>query len=115
MAASTIRSTIYLDLAVHRALRLKAARTHRSISEIANDAIRAALREGEEDLAAFEARDAEESITYEELLARLRTDLGPSPRRGTPATELIEHFRHLPQVDPVQFRADVDSVLDASL
>jgi plasmid stability protein len=51
MSSDAIRCTFYLDPALHRALRLKAASTHRSMSEIVKDAIRAAFREDEEDLA----------------------------------------------------------------
>jgi plasmid stability protein len=74
MASGAVRSTVYLDPALHQALRLKAAIQHRSISEIVNDAVRAALREDEEDLAAFEARATEAPITYEALLAQLKAD-----------------------------------------
>jgi plasmid stability protein len=74
MAAHTIRSTIYLDASLHQALRLKAATAHRSISDIVNDAVRAALQEDEEDLAAFRDRVAEPSLTYESFLAQLKAD-----------------------------------------
>ena len=39
------RSTVYFDESLHSALRLKAAYTHRSVSDIVNDAVRAALAE----------------------------------------------------------------------
>jgi plasmid stability protein len=74
MAGDAIRSTLYIDPALHRALRLKAASAHRSMSEIVNDAIRAALREDEEDLAAFGKRAREKSLSYEEFLAKLKAD-----------------------------------------
>lgn len=74
MSTSTIRSTLYLEPALHQALRLKAASVQRSMSEIVNDAVRAALREDEEDLSAIEERAHEKSISYEELLARLKSD-----------------------------------------
>jgi plasmid stability protein len=66
------RSTIYFDPDLHQALRVKAATTHRSVSEIVNDALRLALREDQEDLAAFEERVAEPTMTYEELLDDLK-------------------------------------------
>jgi len=69
---SSKRATIYFEPALHRAIRLKAAHTHRSISEIVNDAVRFALREDEEDLAAFEDRVAEPVISYEALLKDLK-------------------------------------------
>jgi plasmid stability protein len=72
MNAATKRSTIYFDEQLHEALRLKAAHTHRSISDIVNDAVRAALAEDQEDLAAFQERVAEPVLTYEELLNDLK-------------------------------------------
>lgn len=66
------RSTIYFDAQLHTALRLKAAHTHRSVSEIVNDAVRAALAEDQEDLSAFEDRVAEPTMSYEALLNDLK-------------------------------------------
>jgi len=74
MSGDTIRSTLYLEPALHQALRLKAAATRRSMSEIVNDAVRAALREDEEDLAAFADRVAEPPLTYEAFLEQLKAD-----------------------------------------
>lgn len=74
MSTETIRSTVYLEPALHQALRLKAAATRRSMSEIVNEAIRVALSEDEEDLVAFAARAAEPTLSYEEFLARLKAD-----------------------------------------
>jgi plasmid stability protein len=70
--APTTRATIYFEPDLHKALRLKAADTHRSVSEIVNDAIRLALREDQEDLAAFDDRVAEPTISYEALLKDLK-------------------------------------------
>lgn len=67
----TTRSTVYFDKSLHRALRIKAADTHRSLSELVNEAVRAALREDAEDLAAFDERSNEPTISYEELLRDL--------------------------------------------
>ena len=66
------RATIYFEPALHQAIRLKAAHTHRSISEIVNDAVRLSLREDQEDLEAFEDRVAEPTISYEALLKDLK-------------------------------------------
>ena len=44
------RATVYFDAAVHQALRLKAAATDRSISDMVNDAVKVALAEDAEDL-----------------------------------------------------------------
>ena len=66
------RATVYFDPAVHKALRLKAAATDRSISDMVNDAVKAALAEDAEDLAAFDHRKSERSMTFESLVRDLR-------------------------------------------
>ncbi len=72
MGASSKRATVYFDENLHQALRLKAAHTHRSVSDIVNDAVRLALAEDQEDLAAFEQRAGEPTLSYEELLNDLK-------------------------------------------
>jgi len=66
------RSTVYFDADLHAALRLKAAHSQRSLSAIVNDAVRVALAEDREDLAAFDDRVAEPTMSYEELLDDLK-------------------------------------------
>lgn len=65
------RATVYFDPEIHRALRLKAAATDRSLSEMVNEAVRLSLMEDAEDLEAFEARRNEPSLAFEEFLKRL--------------------------------------------
>ena len=72
MAGTLKRSTIYLEPELHHALRVKSAVTERTLSEIVNDAVRMALVEDQEDLAAFEERAGEPLLTYEELLDDLK-------------------------------------------
>lgn len=72
MSEISKRSTIYFDPQLHAALRLKAAHSNRSVSDIVNDAVRSALAEDQEDLAAFEDRVAEPSMSYEALLDDLK-------------------------------------------
>jgi hypothetical protein len=74
MSEPAIRATIYFDRDLHKALRIKAADTHSSISVVVNDAVRAALREDQEDLAAFEERVAEPVLSYEALLKDLKAN-----------------------------------------
>ncbi len=69
---SAKRATVYFEPALHRAVRLKAAQTERSISDIVNDAVRNALREDQEDLQAFDDRVAEPTMSYEALLKDLK-------------------------------------------
>jgi hypothetical protein len=74
MSSNTIRATLYLEPALHQALRFKSASVHRSMSEITNDAIREVLREDAEDLAAFAERTGEKSLSYEDFLAQIKAD-----------------------------------------
>jgi len=74
MSTMTKRSTIYFDPVLHRALRVKSAETSQSVSELVNDAVREALVEDAQDLAAFEERAAEPLISYENMLKALRED-----------------------------------------
>ena len=71
MNEMTKRSTVYFEPDLHRALRIKAASTHRSLSDVVNEAVRLVLREDQEDLQAFEDRAGEATISYEDLLKDL--------------------------------------------
>ncbi len=114
MAGQTVRSTLYIETGLHQALRLKAATAHRTMSDLVNDAIRAALQDDANELATVAEREAEPIISYEALLGRLRADLQPV-RCKTPAEALLERWRNLPRVDVGEFRADIDSAVDSSL
>ena len=74
MAIEVKRATIYFEPDLHRAVRLKSAHTNRTISDIVNESLRAALREDQEDLDAFDKRASEPVISYEALLAKLKAD-----------------------------------------
>jgi hypothetical protein len=74
MATPAKRATIYLDPAIHKALKLKAIETSRSMSDLVNEAVREALAEDAEDLAAFEEREKEPLLSYDEMLKRLKKD-----------------------------------------
>jgi len=74
METQSKRATIYFDPELHKAVRLKAAHTNRTISDIVNDSLREALREDQEDLASFDERAAEPVMSYENLLAKLKAD-----------------------------------------
>ena len=69
---SAKRATVYFDAALHRALRVKAAETDQSLSELVNAAVRRTLGEDAEDLAAFEARAKEPNLAVEGVLKDLR-------------------------------------------
>ena len=74
MSVDTVRSTVYLDPALHEALRLKAAHSRRSMSDIVNQALRESLREDADDLAAVAARAGGRTTSYEALLSKLKAD-----------------------------------------
>ena len=67
-----MRATIYLDEELHRALKIKAAATDRTISEIVSDAVRRDLAEDADDLAAFEDRADDPVYAFEEVVRMLR-------------------------------------------
>ena len=66
------RATVYFDPLVHRALRLKAAASDRSVSDLVNDAVKLTLSEDAEDLAAFDERVAEPTLDFEGFVKSLR-------------------------------------------
>ncbi len=74
MATKAKRATVYLDPDLHKALRLKAVETSQSVSELVNRAVREALAEDAEDIAAFEERAREPLIAYDEMVKRLKKD-----------------------------------------
>ena len=72
MSTTQRRATVYLDPDLHRALRLKAAETDRTMSDLVNEAIQLALSEDAEDLAAFDERAAEPNLPFEDVVKELR-------------------------------------------
>ena len=72
MSTLNKRVTVYFDPDIHKVLKIKAAETSRSISEIVDDAIRQELVEDEEDLRVFRDREHEPSISFEKVLANLK-------------------------------------------
>ncbi len=74
MATPAKRATVYLDPVLHKALKLKAVETSRSISDLVNSAVREALAEDAEDLAAFDERADEPLVSYDEMIKRLKKD-----------------------------------------
>ncbi len=66
------RATVYFEADVHRALRLKAAASDRSISDMVNDAVKVALAEDADDSVAFSKRKDEKSLSFDTFVQRLR-------------------------------------------
>jgi len=74
MSVLNKRATIYFDPEVHRALKIKAAVTSRSISELIDGAIRHELSEDEEDIRVFEERAKEPTLSFETVLKDLKAN-----------------------------------------
>ena len=66
------RATVYFAADVHKALRLRAAASDRSISDMVNDAVRGALAEDATDLDAFARRRNEKSVSFEAFVTGLK-------------------------------------------
>jgi len=74
MATLSKRATVYLDPQLHKVLKLKAAETSVSISQIIDEALRKELAEDAEDLKVIKERVKEPTISYEKVLAQLKRD-----------------------------------------
>ncbi|MFO7524819.1 MAG: CopG family transcriptional regulator [Ignavibacteriaceae bacterium] len=72
MNSEAKRATIYLDPDLHRALKIKAAETSASVSEIIERAVRRELSEDQEDLKAFKERENEDTVSFEKVLDDLK-------------------------------------------
>ena len=66
------RATVYFDPDIHRALRLRSATSDRSISDMVNDAVKLALAEDAQDLAAFDDRKREPNLDFEQFVKALK-------------------------------------------
>lgn len=66
------RATVYLDPSLHRALRVKAAETEQSVSDLVSAAVRQSLTEDAADLALFDARAREPVSLFEDVLKDLK-------------------------------------------
>jgi len=66
------RATVYFEADVHRALRLRAAANERSMSDMVNDAVKAALAEDAADLEAFYERRKQRSTSFESFVRGMK-------------------------------------------
>ena len=72
MSELSKRSIIYFDPAIHQALKLKAASTDTSVSDLVDEAVRLLMQEDQEDLEAIRNRVDEPTVSYEVLLKDLK-------------------------------------------
>ena len=70
--SSSKRATVYFDAAIHRALRLRAAASDKSISDMVNEAVKLTLAEDAEDLVAFDERKREPNLDFEQFVKALK-------------------------------------------
>lgn len=66
------RATVYFHPEVHNALRLRAAANDRSVSDLVNDAVRVSLAEDATDLAAFDRRNKERTVSFESFVQSMK-------------------------------------------
>ena len=74
MSTLSKRSTVYFEPAIHNALKMRAASSDTSVSELVDEAVRLLMKEDQEDLTAVRQRSDEPEISYEALLNRLEAD-----------------------------------------
>src|SRR5690242_6592238 len=66
------RATVYFEPDVHKALRLRAAANDQSISDMVNAAVKVSLAEDAADLAAFEKRKREKSVSFDSFVQGMK-------------------------------------------
>jgi uncharacterized protein (DUF1778 family) len=69
--SSDTRTTIYFKPTVYRALKVKAAITDRSVSDLVNAAVLESLRENILDLEALDSREKEQTRPFVKVLKRV--------------------------------------------
>ena len=74
MSTLSKRSTVYFEPSIHNALKIRAASSDSSVSELVDEAVRLLMKEDQEDLAAVKSRVGEEEISYEALINSLEAD-----------------------------------------
>lgn len=67
-------TTVYLHPKIARAVKVKAALTDKSVSDLVNDALSQRLRQDEEDLGLIRERKRERGRDFEDILADLKKD-----------------------------------------
>jgi len=71
MARRQKRTTVYLDPEVVKAVKIKAALSGKSVSDLANEGLVRLLREDARDLKIFRERQKQRVSSYEDFIAKL--------------------------------------------
>jgi plasmid stability protein len=66
------RATVYFFPDIHKALRLRAAETGSSISQLVNEALRQSLSDDAADFDAFLLHEGEQNVSFENFICDLR-------------------------------------------
>ena len=74
MSTLSKRSTVYFEPDTLKALKMRAASSDVSISELIDEAVRLLMREDQEDLIAISERSDEPEMSYEDFLSELKID-----------------------------------------
>jgi hypothetical protein len=74
MDNSSKRVTVYIKPEFHRALKVKAAETEYSVSDLVNSAVKQALLEDSIDIEAFNKRAGEPLLSFEDVVKNLKRD-----------------------------------------
>ena len=72
MSTLSKRATVYFDPEIHKALKIRAAATQQSLSDLVDAALRQQMAEDQDDLTAIAGRIKEPEITYEAMLDDLK-------------------------------------------
>jgi predicted DNA-binding protein len=68
------KATLYLDDKVHKALRMKAAETSRTMSDLVNEALESSLLEDLEDIEVWRERRSDPRVGFEGFVRQLKED-----------------------------------------
>lgn len=74
MTARNKRTTVYLEPDLLKIVRYQAIQNETTVSKMINDAIRYQLAEDAADIAAIEERKNEPTISFEEMVKKLKLD-----------------------------------------
>jgi predicted transcriptional regulator len=68
------RATVYFDPDIHKALKIKAAVTNKSISEFIDQAVKNEFADDEEDIRSIRERASESTVPFEKVLKDLKSN-----------------------------------------
>ena len=74
MASALRKSTIYMRDDLHKAVKIKAAETDQSVSEVIEEAIHILIQEDHKDIETVKKRSRGPFLSYEQLLKNLKKD-----------------------------------------